>query len=112
MTKKRSNYDGYIGMDKKGRVIMGGEPTRMDRARGAAEGFRRDYEGMRTVYENYKRPGAPDAKTTEKQILQGSEQAIARVQGANVEYDNERRREENRMASMGKTRLTTQSKKY
>ncbi len=106
-----SKYDGYPGISKSGGVVIG-KPSRMDQARGAAEGFKKDYESMRTSYETYKRKGEPDSKTTQSQILQGSEGAIARVQAANTESDNERRRERNRAAAVGQTRLTTQDKKY
>ncbi len=106
-----SNYDGYVGLSKSGGVVIG-KSSKMDRARGAGEAFKKDYEGMKTSYETYKRADAPDSKTTEKQILQGSENAIKRVQGANTEADNERRRELNRSASNGKARMTTDDKKY
>ena len=93
----KSNYDGYPGISKSGGVVIG-KTTRRDRARGAAEGFKRNYEGMRSSYETYKRPSEPSSSTTEKQIKSGSESAISRVQRTNRESDNERTREERRTA--------------
>lgn len=102
----KSNYSGYVKV--KGSQV-----------KGASEAYNRDYEGMKTAYETYKRKDEPSAKETGKQISQGSESAIKRVQNAGNESDNERQREKaradrakkNQDAADGKSRLTTDDKR-
>lgn len=97
----KSNYDGYVGLSEKGGVVIG-KTSRMDRARGAAQAVDKNYEGSKTAYESYKRKGEADSATTVKQIKQGDEKAIERVQKANTESDNVNKRESNSRPPMSK----------
>jgi len=97
----KSNYDGYPGLDKKDRIVIG-KTSKMDRARGAAYVVEKDYEGAKTAYDSYKRKGEPDSATTVKQIRSGDEKAIERVQKAGTESDNVNKREENKRPPMSR----------
>jgi len=79
-----SNYRHYPGK------------TRQDKVRNASETFARNYEGMKTAYETYKRADEPSSSQTQRDIRQGSERAIARVQRTGRESDAEERRESRR----------------
>lgn len=76
-----------------------------------------DMSGSRGIeYETYKRKGAPDAKTTDRQIESGNKKAYERAEQAFSEASEERRRERNRAkknqdAADGKTRLSTDDKR-
>lgn len=93
-------YDGYVAKSKDGMGIRG-EPTQADRARGAREGFDRDYEGVRTAYETYKRSDEPSSSEISRRMGAASESAIASVQRTGRESDNEMLREKRRGDSPG-----------
>jgi hypothetical protein len=85
-TKKKSNYDGYVGDNKK------------EKSKSAAYGMSVDYEGMRSAYNTYSKKGEPDSSKTEKQLRAGDEKAAERVQRTGRDSDNERTRESRRTA--------------
>ena len=87
-----SNYDGYVGVNKSGKVVQG-KANPDDQARGAADAFNKDYESMRTSYDTYKKASEPSSASTEKSIRSGSESAIGRVQRTGREADSELKRE-------------------
>lgn len=92
---KKGAYDGYVGVDKKGAVVMG-RPSQADKARGAKEAFDRDIEGMRTAYNTYKKSDDPSAAEVSRRMGAASEDAISRVQRTGRDADNEMARERRR----------------
>ena len=64
--------------------------------RAAKDGFDRDYEGMKTAYETYKRSGDPSAKEMSRRIGRGDENAIRKVERAGRESVQEKKRETRR----------------
>lgn len=96
----KSEYDGYVGVKKDGSVA-GRPATTADRARGARSAFDADYEGKRTAYETYKKPGDPASAEMSRRLGAASEDAIDRVHRTNRDSDNERVRERRRGGSIG-----------
>lgn len=95
-TKKESAFDGYVGQRKDGSVVVGSKSTRSDRARGMAEAFKRDYEGMRQAYETYRKPTDPPSKTVISRLAKADERTARAVQRAGRDSDNEKLRESRR----------------
>ena len=109
MTK--SNFDGYVGVSKDGKTKIG-KTSREDRARGMKEAYDRDYEGMRTNHETYRKKDDPNSKETSRRLGKADEKTADSVQRANQAYDDEKRREYHRGAAEGKNKLTVEDKKY
>lgn len=90
-----SEFDGYVPLDEKGRVVIG-EGTRRDKARGAAEGFEKDYESMRTTYNTYRRDSDPKDVKLSDRLERADESAGRALRRAGREADAEELRESRR----------------
>ena len=82
-----SEYSGFVGKNKRAKAAS------------AKEGFDVDYEGMKTAYESYKRPGDPSSKDMSRRLGLGSESAAKFLHRAEHESD---RTEDRERATMGR----------
>lgn len=85
----KSEYDGYPGYSQKAK------------AKTASEGFRSDYEGMKTAYETYKKSGDPSSKDMSDSLRVGNEHAAAILHRTGRDSDNQYRREARRGRNAG-----------